>query len=461
MGYLTKLLRLALLHSVSFLTCNADLIQNQTVNGGRGEDSVRQGNDDNTAAEHQETQGNNNNNNTTEPSSSSRSIFHELAAKALHVDNPNQLHRPIVLLLYTSAVFDVIDILNVILDLVVIVRLYQFNGENLKVYAIVMLTGLLLGRIVSWRGTTLLFRYGIRWHPFWIRPQWPLLRHSEKKDESQGQVQQQQQQQQLQQQQLPSPSAQQEADNDDDETGNGRDNEQEEHDTMANSNNHNDDDDMTSSFTAAASLLDDKNQRALYILYCLVFTEASVFFLEDYPSLVVYDQWMVLAFPPAELEYLDNVNVAMSAVALSVLCLFFLVSILLSLYLLLHYDWHNAWNSGLLKTFNTTKIALFLTACALLLWAITDVLQGAIKVVFQQERHMPRNTILGDWIELCPSTSFDERDELCDERIFLVRVAWAWLVAAVFAVYLIWFPAHAATTTTTTTPGGVPSEGQQ
>ena len=227
--------------------------------------------------------------------------------------------------------------------------------------------GLLLGRVVDFRGTTLLFRNGLDWHPFWIDP------------------------------------------------------------SLSSSLS-------TSRFTTATNI---KNQRVFDVLFCLVFTETAIFLLEDYPSLVVYSHWMVVAFPPPVLDSLDNINVAMSAFSLAVLVTLFVVAVFGSLYILLQSHWKH-WKLTE-RVWNGTKIAIFIIASGFLAMFTIRTVRDAVQIVFRDEQNVPSNKVLG--IEVCADTPFDDRRELCDETIFLIRVAIAWFVAAIFTFYLIFRPA--------------------
>ena len=177
-----------------------------------------------------------------------------------------------------------------------------------------------------------------------------------------------------------------------------------------------------------------KNRQAFYLLYCLLFSEAAVFLLEDYPSLVVYDHWPVINFPPEPLEDLDNWNVAFSAISLGFLMALFLVAIFSSLFLMQWTKW--TWR---IKVLNGTKIALFLTGCAFLTRYVLEIMIGATRFVFQNKRSVPSNKIF--WIEVCDPETVETRYELCDERIFVIRVVIAWLTAGIFVLYLFLKPA--------------------
>lgn len=61
---------------------------------------------------------------------------------------------------YSSVLFDLFDLVKAVLDLVLAVRLSKL--EDSKTYAVVLLCGIVLGRIVIFRGTWLFFRGGIQ-----------------------------------------------------------------------------------------------------------------------------------------------------------------------------------------------------------------------------------------------------------------------------------------------------------
>ena len=66
----------------------------------------------------------------------------------------------------TSFAADFTDYLNTILDLIFAIFLLRLSDST--VYAVVLLIGIVLGRVTIVRGTYLLSRNGIRWSPFWI-----------------------------------------------------------------------------------------------------------------------------------------------------------------------------------------------------------------------------------------------------------------------------------------------------
>jgi len=69
----------------------------------------------------------------------------------------------------TSILADLMDFLNSILDLVFAASLVKLPDST--VYAVVLITGVVLGRATIIRGSHLLFKNGILWKPFWIENQ--------------------------------------------------------------------------------------------------------------------------------------------------------------------------------------------------------------------------------------------------------------------------------------------------
>eukprot|EP00527_Entomoneis_sp_CCMP2396_P008751 CAMPEP_0198141102 /NCGR_PEP_ID=MMETSP1443-20131203/4167_1 /TAXON_ID=186043 /ORGANISM="Entomoneis sp., Strain CCMP2396" /LENGTH=378 /DNA_ID=CAMNT_0043803739 /DNA_START=219 /DNA_END=1352 /DNA_ORIENTATION=- len=363
MGYMTKLVRKILLDTLSMIACDADLAQKHDNNSTAADNDNNH--DDRTIG--------------TTGTGSARSFLGSWSAASLYAasvgsnitrssetarDDPNnnsnrkQRNVPynVIRILYISTLFDILDAINLSLDLILIVRLFRVDGTQL--YAGLLLAGLILGRLVDYRGSELLFRYGLNWNPFWIVPE-----HY-------------------------------------------------------------------------------SNDRVFHILYCLLFTEAAIFLLEDYPSLVVYDHWMVLAFPPPDLEMLDDINVVFSTISMALLHSIFLMAILVSLYLLIKHEWQH-WSKATIRIKNIFKIAVFLTALFFLSRFVLTMLLSAMRIVFDEPRILPSNKICG--IEICDQVTFAERREYCDERIFIIRVAGAWFAASIFTAYLIFSPATVGT----------------
>lgn len=370
MGYLTTLGRHILLLVLSIITCNAELAGSETPDKNP---SVGVDKEDATGStEHQKVQllqevatGSESDQQQQVPSEGSRSnqqstrarsSFRKFTARSFSVDPevPNQ----VLVVLYVSSLYDLLDMINVIVDAIVIIRLFMID-DGVYIYPSLLLIGLLLGRIVDYRGSKLLFRYGIEWYPFWI-----------KTPESHGSPQ---------------------------------------------------------------------SRKALSILYCLLFTEAAIFLLEDYPSLVVYDHWMVVGFPPPELEYMDNVNVAMSAASMFILWGLFFAALSVALYrLLVKYEW-STWTTTT-RLWNLSKILVFGAAVFFLARYVLHMLLSAITLVLDDERSLPSNTFFG--FTLCdPPVSFADRQDYCHEQIFILQVISAWFTAAVFTAYVIFRPA--------------------
>lgn len=85
-------------------------------------------------------------------------------------EEEEQQHQKFVKRLYmTSALADLMDFLNSILDLVFAVFLAELPDST--VYAVILITGVVLGRATIVRGSYLLFKNGILWKPFWIANQ--------------------------------------------------------------------------------------------------------------------------------------------------------------------------------------------------------------------------------------------------------------------------------------------------
>ncbi|KAL7555644.1 hypothetical protein ACA910_018318 [Epithemia clementina (nom. ined.)] len=345
MGYMTKLIRRLVLHFLTLLTCNTDLLPEEArASSVTAPPSSRSS----SAAAGDDPQVNMPANNT-----STTHLLRRMTAKSFSLD-PNAPDFVFVII-YISILYDALDLVNAIVDIIFVARLLA--EEDAAYYAVLLLVGLIVGRVVDFRGTTLLFRDGVNWHPFWIKPR-------------------------------------------------------------------------VNSYSL-------KNQRVLAVLYCLVFTEAAIFLLEDYPALVIYSHWMVVAFPPPFLEALDNINVAMSAVSLSVLGLLFVIVVVGSLALLLESNWKH-WN-WFMRLINGTKIIIFLSASVFLAIYTIQMVISASKIVFKRERTLPSNTIIG--IPVCDDTTFEERREFCDEQVFVIRVGLAWVAAGIFTGYLIFRPA--------------------
>jgi hypothetical protein len=69
-------------------------------------------------------------------------------------------------LYYVSFAADILDYLNTLLDIIFAAFLLRLSDST--VYAVVLLTGIVLGRVAIVRGTYLLFKHGITWSPFWM-----------------------------------------------------------------------------------------------------------------------------------------------------------------------------------------------------------------------------------------------------------------------------------------------------
>ena len=132
MGYLTKLIRRTLLHFLTVLTCNTDLLPKEE----EGRVSTRSG----PGAVSSRREGSNNNNNelttrTTTGSTFSPHIFRRVTARSFNVD-PDAPDMVFVIL-YISLLFDCLDLVNVIVDMILIVRLLA--EEDAVYYAVLLL----------------------------------------------------------------------------------------------------------------------------------------------------------------------------------------------------------------------------------------------------------------------------------------------------------------------------------
>ncbi|KAL7560331.1 hypothetical protein ACA910_020255 [Epithemia clementina (nom. ined.)] len=65
-----------------------------------------------------------------------------------------------------STLFDLLDTMNFVVDMIFVVHLFKLPDST--AYASLLLTGLILGRLVVFRATNIMFRGGIDWSPFWI-----------------------------------------------------------------------------------------------------------------------------------------------------------------------------------------------------------------------------------------------------------------------------------------------------
>jgi len=174
----------------------------------------------------------------------------------------------------------------------------------------------------------------------------------------------------------------------------------------------------------------EETNRTMKLLHCLFFTEAAVFLFEDYPCLVIYGHWSTINFPPEPLRVMDDVNVGFTVVSLALVSILLLVSLFVGLR---HLDFE-AW-SVREKVINSAKVLVTLTLCGLLLRFVILTLQEAFSFTLLNDKQLPSNKLLG--IPICDEQTTETRDEYCDEKSFLIRVAFAWLTALGLCYYLV------------------------
>jgi len=122
------------------------------------------------------------------------------------------------------------------------------------------------------------------------------------------------------------------------------------------------------------------------------------------------------------------VNVAFTVVSLVIVSILMVASIVSAF---VNMD-PSKWN-GIEKAMNSTKIVSVLLLCGLLLRFVIIQLQEAFSFTLLKDKKLPENKLLG--IPICKEETFETRDEYCDEKSFLVRVAFAWATA----LYLVFF----------------------
>ena len=265
-------------------------------------------------------------------------------------------------LVWTSAIFDILDLVNAILDIVFAVRLARLNDST--VYAIIVILGVVLGRIVLFRGTWLLFHGGIQI------------------------------------------------------------------------------DQSLQDILHARSPFNNKNIVALQLLYCLAYSEAAAFLLENYPSLATYAFWRTINSPSAPLEQFDKVNVIMSVV----LCLTILFALVTTTFTVTVWRGYlrlkltaDTWQQKLYHIGTMVLGSLLGAATITFLWQIISL---AWRVTIFDRRELPSGTLLWGAISLCDDVdSLTDRLSFCDERAFLIKTALAWLLASYFAYFLFYRPA--------------------
>lgn len=176
---------------------------------------------------------------------------------------------------------------------------------------------------------------------------------------------------------------------------------------------------------------EEETSRGLKLLHCLFFTEFAVFLLEDFPSLVIYGHWQTINTPPAPLRMADNVNVAVTVVALATVTILMLTSICVALYKMDFASW-----STKEKVINSGKVLVFLTLCGLLLRFVLLSMEEAFAFTLLDDRILPENKLLGS-IPICDEVTLATNTQYCDEKSFLVRVAIAWTAAFGLCYYLL------------------------
>jgi len=130
------------------------------------------------------------------------------------------------------------------------------------------------------------------------------------------------------------------------------------------------------------------------------------------------------------LRTLDDVNVAFTVVSLVIVSILMVASIVSAF---VNMD-PSKWN-GIEKAMNSTKIVSVLLLCGLLLRFVIIQLQEAFSFTLLKDKKLPENKLLG--IPICKEETFETRDEYCDEKSFLVRVAIAWATAACLVFFLV------------------------
>ena len=132
MGLLTRLARTFFLSGLSVLTCSELEIQ---------QESDKDGND-------------NNNNQDATPNNAATGQLAERGSLSRWVQ-------------LVSVVFDLLDLFNFVFDMIFAIRLFQLPDSI--AYAALLLAGALLGRLVVFRATTVMFRGGIDWAPLGLQ----------------------------------------------------------------------------------------------------------------------------------------------------------------------------------------------------------------------------------------------------------------------------------------------------
>ena len=97
---------------------------------------------------------------------SERQLQHTSGNLALSEVEERKQQNFICGLYYVSFASDILDYTNSLLDIILAAFLLRLSDST--VYAVVLLTGIVLGRSTIVRGTHLLFKHGIKWSPFWM-----------------------------------------------------------------------------------------------------------------------------------------------------------------------------------------------------------------------------------------------------------------------------------------------------
>jgi len=83
---------------------------------------------------------------------------------------------------------------------------------------------------------------------------------------------------------------------------------------------------------------------------------------------------------------------------------------------------------------NSCKVITVFVLCGLLVRFVLLSLQEAFSFTLLKDKQLPSNTLLG--IPVCDEETQESRANYCDEKSFLIRVIFAWLVAACLCFFL-------------------------
>jgi hypothetical protein len=90
--------------------------------------------------------------------------------------------------------------------------------------------------------------------------------------------------------------------------------------------------------------------------------------------------------------------------------------------------------SGWEKIRNSCKVIISLVLCGLLLRFSILSLEEAFSFTLLNDKQLPSNELLG--IPICGEETQETRADYCDEKSFLVRVFFAWIVAGYLCFFL-------------------------